>query len=289
MSSVGYARRVLSSIIVVTVFAAGSAGATEKVRAADARASSYWKTATSENFSICCPRDVDAEQIVKDCEAWRTKLMDYWLGAETAHERWPTRCYLVLHPNLASYVQALGRGAEQTYGTSTLKEEDGKVASRRIDLRLDREDAIRRVLPHEMTHVVLAEIISRSKTPRWADEGMAMLSDLPSKQSLHERDFTNALQSGSSFRLLSLLGSSEYPNHDVETFYGESLSLTRFLVDRESPVVFLGFVQHAAAIGYDAALRDDYGIRDVAELEKIWIKSQRSLTQPEDRFGFAAR
>ena len=70
--------------------------------------------------------------------------------------------------------------------------------------------------------------MSRAKTPRWADEGMAMLADLPSKQSLHERDFSKALQSGDSFRLVALLGSSEYPTHDQQIFYGESLSLTRF-------------------------------------------------------------
>ncbi len=225
---------------------------------------------------------------MKTCEAWRTKLIGYWLGSEAADVAWPTRCYVVLHPDLASYVWAMGRGAEQTYGCTTLKELDGKL-SRRIDVRLDRDDAIRRVLPHEMTHVILAQIISRSKTPRWADEGMAMLADLPLKQSLHEHDFTTGLRSGNSFRLVTLLGSSEYPNHDVEIFYGESLSLTRFLVDRDSPAAFLDFIQHAADVGYDAALRDNYRIHDVAELEKIWLKNQRGLTQPADRFGIAAR
>ena len=170
-----------------------------------------------------------------------------------------------------------------------MKNEDGKIASRRIDLRLDRDDAVRRVLPHEMTHVIMAEIMLRAKTPRWADEGMAMLADLPAKQSLHERDLSKALQSGDSFRLVALVGSSEYPTHDQQIFYGESLSLTRFLVDRRSPATFVSFVQQAAEVGYDAALRDRYGIRDVAELEKIWLKSRRTSSEPDDRFRIASR
>ncbi len=284
-----FARRMLGIALAAALLAVGQAQASENARSADARGSYCWQTARSENFAVCCPSDVDPHEIAQKCERWRTQLMGYWLGASAAEELWPARCYVVLHPSAASYVQSVGAGAAQTYGCSSMKSEDGKVASRRIDLRLDRDDAIRRVLPHEMTHVIMAEVMSHAKSPRWADEGMAMLADLPSKQSLHEHDFSTALENGSSFRLVALLASSEYPKHDQQIFYGESLSLTRFLVDRDSPAKFVSFVQHAAEFGYDAALRDDYGIRDVAELEKIWMRNRRSTPVPEDRFRMASR
>jgi hypothetical protein len=238
---------------------------------------SYWRTIETENFEIIYPHDFDAAPVAEECERWRAELMSFWLGAG-ADEAWPARCSVVLHPGAGTYVQAAGRGSEQTYGCSTVKQSDGKIASRRIDVRLDRDDPIRRVLPHELTHVVLAEIISHAKTPRWADEGMALLADLPAKQAGHERDLATGLEENSAYRLVSFLTTSDYPGPNPQLFYGESLSLTRYLVSRDSPEKFVAFIEDAASAGYDAALRDDYDIHDVSELEKLWL---RSVRQPQ--------
>ena len=51
------------------------------------------------------------------------------------------------------------------------------VLSRRIDLHCDDANMFVGVLPHETTHVVLAGRFGEHLVPRWADEGMAVLSE----------------------------------------------------------------------------------------------------------------
>ena len=160
MSPAFFARPFLSIALAAALSGVGSARSAEKVGGNEAHRSN-WQIAESENFSVCCPQNVDLHEIAKECEHWRAQLIGYWLGPSEVENTWPTRCYVVLHPNATTYVQSVGAGAAQTYGCSSMKNEGGKIASRRIDLRLDRDDAIRRVLPHEMTHVIMAEVMSR--------------------------------------------------------------------------------------------------------------------------------
>ena len=48
-------------------------------------------------------------------------------------------------------------------------------------------------LPHELTHLILADRFSPRQVPRWSDEGMAVLADPAEKQRLHLRDLRQAL------------------------------------------------------------------------------------------------
>ena len=71
-------------------------------------------------------------------------------------------------------------------------------------------------------------------------------------------------------RLLSL---EDYPGQrHWPAFYGESLSLVRFLVECKSPRKFVDFVDKSLDRGYDAALRDVYGIGGVEELRQLWSR-----------------
>ena len=48
----------------------------------------------------------------------------------------------------------------------------------------------------------------------------------------------------------------DYPRPDrVGTFYGQSVSLAEFLVDRRKPTQFVDFIELATSRGYDFALR----------------------------------
>ncbi len=70
----------------------------------------------------------------------------------------------------------------------------GVIANRRIDLLVDKQGALTS-LPHELTHVVLADCFAGRQPPLWLDEGVAMLADTHDKQMLHERDYMDALSS----------------------------------------------------------------------------------------------
>ena len=232
----------------------------------------FWRLHHSAHFTVCCPQSFDGSRALRQCESLRQTLSKKWLG--TAGAAWQSRCYVVFHPTAASYIQAVGRGSEQTLGCSSVKELGGRVLSRRIDLRLDRTDPLAGALPHELTHIVLADVVAINKLPRWADEGMAMLADPLEKQEAHRRDLIAALNRGRAVRLAALLALDGYPQSpQMPAFYGQSLSLVEFLVERKGPLELQVFLQKAAKEGYLTALHETYGIRDLRHLERLWLAS----------------
>ena len=135
---------------------------------------------------------------------------------------------------------------------------------------------LKSALAHEMTHVVIAERIDRGRIPAWADEGMAVLADMPEKQSLHAADLRQGLRSRTTFRVVELLNLAAYPAPArIGVFYGQSGALVSFLVGRGTPAQFVRFIERAIDHGYDRALRETYQIDGVAQLEQIWRKSLR--------------
>jgi hypothetical protein len=107
--------------------------------------------------------------------------------------------------------------------------------------------------------------------PRWADEGIAILADPESKQGRHRNDLNNAVASGTTFPAGALLTLSEYPRPDqFGIFYGQSASLTEFLVQRRTPEAFIEFIERANLLGYESALRSCYNITSIGELDRKW-------------------
>jgi hypothetical protein len=236
-----------------------------------------WKLANTENFCVCCASDLDPAAVGKACESLRGSLAKKWLGEPAAKERWASRCYVVVHPTTESYLHEVGTGGQNTRGSSLVRTEKRQVISRRIDIRGNVADPLGAALPHEMTHVILADAFAGDNLPRWADEGMAMLADPPEKLAGHDHDFDAAVSEHKVFHLSQLLSEQGYPTADRRTvFYGESLSIVRYLVARRTAVDFVKFLHLTAKSGNDASLKEVYGIQDLAQLEHLW-RSQSNL------------
>ena len=236
-----------------------------------------WTLLDTTNFCICCPTGTDPTAIGRACETLRLELGTKWLGGDPARPTWKARCYVVVHPSIASYVREVGEAGRGTLGSSLIRTDHGRVVSRRIDLRGDVAEPLRAALPHEMTHVVLADAFAGDELPRWADEGMAMQADPPDKLAAHGRDFDAAVAGHRLFHVGELVSRSEYPAGDGRTvFYGESVSLVSYLVSRRPAADFVRFMHLATQSGYDASLRDVYGIQGLAQLERLW-RSQTNV------------
>ena len=228
--------------------------------------------AQSENFTVTSrSADHDAREAARACEQLRARLRLQWCG-DAANGQWTPKCELVIHAGRHDYLATVGSGAARTFGSSLLDfGRDKRISKRRIDLRGD-SSAGMAALPHEMTHVVLAELLGR-QPPRWADEGMALLADPPEKRSRHEQDLGQALSAGRTFRLAELLTLETYPHPSrVPAFYGQSASLTALLAGRDTPARFVEFLKHSSAHGYDAALKQIYAIDGVGQLERLWLE-----------------
>jgi len=239
-----------------------------------------WLLTETENFSICSTRDMDPVELGKQCEALRNEL-SRTLSGESLAKRWAPKCYVVCHPTEAGYVREVGAGSQQTRGSSAVTIDRGRVTARRIDLRSDRPDPLREALPHELSHVVIAELFADKPCPRWAEEGLAVLNDSARKQGGHRRDLTHAWQRAATFATPELLRLDDYPaGNRRAVFYGQSVSLVDFLVSRESAAVFVDFLRRAGESDYDTALKGTYGISDVGELDRLWkAHFETSLTR----------
>jgi len=230
-----------------------------------------WHVVETENFRVCCDESESrAESLARHTETLRTELRAKWLG-ESGNLPWSPKCKIVLHRNLGSYVSAVGRGSERTVGSSLVRVDGQRIASRRIDLLGGDTNFLATALPHELAHVVVRDKFVTTGMPRWADEGLAILEDPAAKQGRHAKDLQKALDEGTSFRAGVLLALDNYPTiARFGTFYGESASITSFLVKRKSPSEFVAFMQQAEVKGYDAALKKCYGIENVRDLDQQW-------------------
>jgi hypothetical protein len=226
------------------------------------------------NFQVYCEQSESAaRELARHAEVLRSSLRTKWLGLAAPSE-WSPKCQIFLYPSQRSYVAAVGRGSERTVGSSLVKNVGCRITARRIDLLEESTDYLSAALPHELTHVVLKDRFASNILPRWADEGMAILADTEAKQKRHESDLQTALHHQTTFRAEELILMEEYPSASrFGTFYGQSASLTKFLVARRGAPEFVNFMDCAQKQGFDTAVRECYGFVNLDDLDHQWRES----------------
>jgi hypothetical protein len=228
-----------------------------------------WARAETANFRIFHSADEQtAEKIARIAESTRVTMTRKWFNEEATS--WTPRCDLYVHPTGQGYARATGAPATAP-GHSTIKQEAGRVLERRIDLRGDDPNLLIGVLPHETTHVVLAGRFGTHYVPRWADEGMAVLSEPRERINLHLRNLPKHQSEGTLFSIAQLMSLSDYPEpRRVGPFYAQSVSLVDYLCKKKDPATFARFLREALDSSYESALRRHYGYQSSAELERDW-------------------
>ncbi len=231
-----------------------------------------WQVAESANFRVFHADPAFAEQAARVAEQTRTEVMGKWLG-EAAPTPWSIKCEIYLHANGQAYSKATGAPAESP-GHSSIgaeKRDASRISSRRIDLHVDDPNLLRAVLPHETTHATLAGQYGPRPLPRWADEGLAVLSEPADKLQRHLRPLPQLLQEGRTMKVDQLLQMEEYPEpRYLGAFYGQSASLVQYLSELRGPRAFTEFVRDSQRQGYEAALQKHYEIRGFADLQQRW-------------------
>jgi hypothetical protein len=232
-----------------------------------------WQVHETDNFRIFhCDRTL-ARQTAAVAESVRTTQARRWTSP-AARLTWTPRCDLYLHPNPKSYAEATGQ-PEVSPGISTMANNGTRVVSRRMNLRADNPLLLTTTLPHEVTHIVMADVFVVQQIPRWADEGIAVLAEPLTEQRNRVADLQEPLESGQVFQVGQLM-KMDYPGQkDWRLFYAQSVSLTRYLVDQGPPERFIQFVRDSQRTGVDAALRDVYQIEGLAELHNRWLAHAR--------------
>jgi hypothetical protein len=140
---------------------------------------------------------------------------------------------------------------------------------RRVDLAGDHVNLIGGGLPHEVTHVVLADLFSETPLPRWADEAMAVLTEPRSHVDRYLRALPRCQKDGTLIPLKQLLTSTEFPEaRYITAFYCQSVAVVDLLVAEKDAQSFLLFLRTSQRYGVEKALERSYGIRGFAELQR---------------------
>jgi tetratricopeptide (TPR) repeat protein len=233
-----------------------------------------WPEVETANFRIIYHESSQlAEQAARVAEVTRSTVLRKWFGEDST--TWSPKCTIFLFPNAAFYSKQTGKSSDWP-GHSTLKLEGERVTQRRIDLHCDVADMLTHVLPHETTHAALFGRFGRHLLPRWADEGIAILSEPREKVERYLRNVPTLRSRHELFSLSELLSMNEYPEARRGTaFYTQSIALVDFLSSQKGgPQEFTRFIRDGLESGFETSLQRHYGFRDVKDLEGRWAQNQ---------------
>lgn len=233
------------------------------------RSGNGWAVAETANVRLYHAASKEtAEKVVRIAEATRVGMAKKWFGDDP--KPWTPRCDIYLHPTGQGYAKATGAPAASP-GHSSISLEGGRILDRKVDLRGDDPNLLVGVLPHETTHVVLAGRFGRHHVPRWADEGMAVLSEPRERVEMHLRNLPTHRKDGTLFRVAQLMEQKEYPEPSrIGAFYAQSVSVVDFLCKKKDAATFARFLRDGLDGGYSPALERHYGYRSFGDLERDW-------------------
>lgn len=210
----------------------------------------------TRNFIVQAPDDQMAHAVAEAAEKFRHDLAIYWLGEPLPP--WPTPCPIrvIAGPNLAAQ-------GVTTYNPRPVRDFQMEVVG-------TRERILDSVLPHEVTHTVLATHFGRP-LPRWADEGICTTVEHSAERNKHEIMLRQFLASKRGIAMNQLFLMTEYPD-DVLPMYAQGYSVCRFLIDQKGPREFIHFLQdYMQHPSWTDNVRKHYKYDSLKELQEYWL------------------
>ncbi len=231
-------------------------------------------TYNTDNFTVQAPTAELARKFGNMAEFYREEKALQWLGRKMP--QWPRRC--PLHVQLTS-------GSAGGATTFTFGNEGGRsvVTSITMEIRGEAKQLLNSVLPHEVTHTVLAHHFGRP-VPRWADEGGSVLSENDDERYQHDIRCRELLNAGRGIRCRVLFRMTEYPR-DMIVLYAQGYSLSHYLVSkggdghegRGKLLQFLGMGMQGNTIeSWNTAANKVYGFDSVDALEESWLAALKA-------------
>ena len=200
------------------------------------------------------------KQVAAMAEAYRSHLAKHWLGHELPD--WGNKVPLVVQtrPNMPA-------SGETKYTLMA-----GGIHSIQMLVCGTRERILDSVLPHELTHTVLATHFAPTgkPVPRWADEGACTTVEHTSERHKHDIMLVKFLTDGQGIPFSHLFAMREYPEQ-IMPLYSQGYSLCAFLVAQAGPRKFVEFLERGM-LGEDwvGAVASVYGYPKLGSLQTAW-------------------
>ena len=241
----------------------------------------FCATVTTTNFVVTAPDAKLAQRFAEQAERFRKEKALQWLGQEMP--AWREPCPLSVNITYNG-----GGGGETSFSFGY---DGGRPVVRSQQMRIHGpvRQLLESVLPHEITHTVLAHHFGRP-VPRWADEGGSVLSENNEERFNHDVKNREYLNAGRGICLRVLFPMAEYPA-DMHVLYAEGYSVCAYLVERgggglagrSKLLQFLAIgmkgnnpQRHGSVATWSAAAQQVYGFENVEELEKTWLDYLRN-------------
>ena len=224
----------------------------------------------TQNFIIQAPTPALAKAVGEAAEKYRHDLAVYWTGNPL--RSWPTPCpvRVIAGPHLAAQ-------GVTTYNPAPVRDFQMEVVG-------TPQRILDSVLPHEVTHTVLATHFGRP-LPRWADEGICTTVEHDSERNKHEAKLREFLRSRRGIPMNQLFLLTEYPS-DVLPMYAQGYSVCQFLIAQKGPKTFIQFLQdYIGHPSWTANVRKHYEYESLAELQNYWLQWVSAGSGPVARFA----
>lgn len=218
-------------------------------------------TFRTPNFIVNAHSPEFAKRVGTAAEQFRKELSVMWTGQEM--KNWSAPCPINVK------VGQIGAG-----GATTFSFHNGEVFGWKMNIQGSEERILDSVLPHEITHTILA-CRFRRPLPRWADEGVCTLVEHESERRRQTLLLGDVMRSGRRIPLKSLFSMTEYPSdmREILKLYAQGYSLVDYLVQQGGRETFMRFLHDALRHGsWDQALGTHYGVNTIAKLEQKWGK-----------------
>ncbi len=232
------------------------------------------------NFSVDAPTPELARKFGEMAEYYRKEKALEWIGREMP--QWQSPCPLQIQITMGS------AGGATTFQFGY---ENGRpvVSSQSMEIRGETKQLLNSVLPHEITHTVLAYHFGRA-VPRWADEGGSVLSENDEERFSHDVRNRELLNAGRGIRLQVLFRMANYPR-DMIVLYAQGYSICAYLVEkggggREGRGKLLQFLaigmqgndpkSHGTPESWNEAARKIYSFDSIDAMEAAWLQALKT-------------
>jgi tetratricopeptide (TPR) repeat protein len=232
------------------------------------RGANGFQLAETGHFRVFHNQNRDfADKVAQIAEDTRLQMSRKWFGKDG--DDWQPKCDIYLHADGTEYKTATGQNPDfPGHSRIELDKTNGRVVCRTMHLRCDNPSLLQAILPHETTHVVLAGNFGSKHTPRWVDEGVAVLTEPEEKVEQHRKNLNRCLQNRELIPLKDLLALENFPEaRQITVFYAQSVALVDYLTRLRGPQVFMDFAREGLRCGYESALQKHYGLQGIPDLQ----------------------
>ncbi len=245
----------------------GSSESAELVAASGSPETDSWSLLTGENFRIWHRDRELAERVLAGAEKARLATAGAWFPNQPC-EQWQPPCDVYLCPSGREYAVE-GRGSPNSAGQAVVVKDGHRVLRRKIVVNASDARLLDAVIPHEVAHIVVGSHFPHGYVPRWADEGIAMLSEPPHRQREYLLQFAKWNQKPGARNCRQIMSESEYLHaRAAEEFYARSFHLAFYLVNRKGRESLIRYLETAMQSDVATALHSVYEISNFDELDR---------------------